>query len=469
MHELARALMLSAADAPSGAAAGEFVAARVAGLVRLGAFDDALKLADLVPMGGAADELRRGTLEALLWSGDTARACEIARAQVRTTPTLPWRKALVICQAIAGERDAAALSLALLREGAGEDDAPFLAAAGALVGDAASAAPALDDPYGFAASRAAEVTVAEADLASRGPAALRALALSSRQTVEVRLAAAERAAAMGALSPDELASAYTLPAFTDDELAEPDPGPGALGRALLFQAARREQLPERRAARLAGLFVESRDGPGFGPMARATGVSLLSVAPDDQLVWFAADAVPALIAAGRGEAAQAWSIALGERAARDPEARAARIAVGPLLAAAGVGDAWSSARAAEWWRAMPEGADANARMAAVTAVFIILDSLGLPVGPEGWAVFTELPDRVVLEVPNVGIRYAMRDAARADRAGETALWALIAIGDGGPAGAEALTVGSVIRALRAVGLQEAAREIAYEALTEATR
>ena len=59
--------------------------------------------------------------------------------------------------------------------------------------------------------------------------------------------------------------------------------------------------------------------------------------------------------------------------------------------------------------------------------------------------------------------------ARAKRIGETALWGLIALGESGPVGADAITLGSVIRSFRAVGLENEARALAVEALIEAER
>jgi hypothetical protein len=74
------------------------------------------------------------------------------------------------------------------------------------------------------------------------------------------------------------------------------------------------------------------------------------------------------------------------------------------------------------------------------------------------------PSHTVAEIPNVGIRYALRDAARARRRGETVLLTVLALGETGPADADALTLATTIRALRAVGLGADAEALALEAL-----
>jgi hypothetical protein len=100
---------------------------------------------------------------------------------------------------------------------------------------------------------------------------------------------------------------------------------------------------------------------------------------------------------------------------------------------------------------------------------MVLDALGERIDRGGWDLFLEAPVHVSVEVPNLGIRYGLRDAARAGQRGETVALAMLALGDAGPAGASALTLGLVVRALRAVGLDDDARAIALEALIEGGR
>ena len=58
----------------------------------------------------------------------------------------------------------------------------------------------------------------------------------------------------------------------------------------------------------------------------------------------------------------------------------------------------------------------------------------------------------------------MRAATNESRLGETVTYALLALGDGGPGAASALTLDTVVRALRAMGLEREARALALEAV-----
>lgn len=475
MHDLARRMMLSTTAPPDlDAPIEDFIAARLATLNRLGAFDDAVELAALLPGSAIGDAARWHAAESLFWADDVIGACALVRDQIRVTPTRPWRKALMFCQATAGETDAAGLSLALLRDRADEADTGFLTVAAKLIGELTDAPPALDDGLSFAATIAAEIAIPPDLVADLPPAAGSALTRLAQLDVETRLAAAERAASFGSLSPEGLAAAYSEPTFSEAELSDArgqaGDTPGQFGRALLFQAIRKEQESDQRAGLLSALF-DAPGGPGFGPLARAAGVPLLSISPADTVLWFASDAVPALVAGSRFEAAQAWYLGLAELAVRQPEAKQVRVRTLPLLAAVrvGPGRSWEPSMAADWWAALPESYDAAARATAATPVFMTLDALGIRVGPDAWDLFEDAPPTTDVEIPNIGVRYAMRDAARANRIGETALWAMIALGNGGPIGADAITLGSVIRSMRAVGLDEEARALAVEALIEASR
>jgi hypothetical protein len=120
--------------------------------------------------------------------------------------------------------------------------------------------------------------------------------------------------------------------------------------------------------------------------------------------------------------------------------------------------------AVQWWHNLPTSHDEVTKMAVATRVFMVLDALGRTIGHDAWALFFDGPSHTVTEIPNVGIRYALRDAARAKRRGETLLLIILALGETGPAHADALTLATAIRALRAVGLGDTAEAVALEVL-----
>jgi hypothetical protein len=217
---------------------------------------------------------------------------------------------------------------------------------------------------------------------------------------------------------------------------------------------------------LDALWAPDPAGPGFAHLARAVGVSLLTLTPSPTTMWIAPSAVRALLASGRPQAAVAWYLGLTLAAADDAVARAQQNETLPMLAAAniGIGRSWNADMAVQWWHNLPTSHDEVTKMAVATRVFMVLDALGRTIGHDAWTLFFDGPSHTVTEIPNVGIRYALRDAARAKRRGETLLLIILAFGETGPAHADALTLATAIRALRAVGLGDAAEAVALEVL-----
>jgi hypothetical protein len=470
MRDVTRRALLTAAAPPAGAASGDFLAARLAALIRLGAPEGAVRLAAMVPIGAASPALKVQQADALFWSGRLDEACAVAATEIRVSADPVWLQSMIFCQHRSGEPDTARLSLSLAREQAGPADAGRLALAAVLLGQGDKPLALLASGLDLAMTLATKAPL-EAETLNLAPApALRALALHPEVALETRLAAGERAAALGALAPAELADLYGLPSFSDDELRDARVVAGniepSLARALLFQAVRKQTAPDQRAILLDALWAPDPTGPGFAPLARAVGVSLLTLTPTPTTVWMAPGAVRALLASGRAQAAVAWYLGLAEAAVDDPAARAQQNETLPLLAAAniGMGRNWNSAMAVQWWRNLPESHDEATRMALATRIFMVLDGLGRSIGHEAWALFLDGPSHTVAEIPNVGIRYALRDAARARRRGETVLLTVLALGETGPADADALTLATTIRALRAVGLGADAEALALEAL-----
>ncbi|MDP6952502.1 MAG: hypothetical protein QGF53_07040, partial [Alphaproteobacteria bacterium] len=381
-----------------------------------------------------------------------------------------WLQSMIFCQYRSGEADTARLSLSLAREQARPADAGRLSLAAVLLGEGDTPAAMLENGLDMAMTLASNAPLDAETLNTASAPALRALALHAELALEMRLAAGERAAALGALLPTELAALYGLASFSEDELRDARIVAGnlepSLGRALLFQAVRQQLDPDQRAMLLDALWTPDPTGPGFAPLARAVGISLLTLTPTPTTVWIAPSAVRALLANNRTEAAVAWFLGLAQAAVDDPAARAQQNETLPMLAAAsiGMGRNWDSRMAVQWWRNMPDSHDEASRMASATRIFMILDALGRSIGHDAWALFFDGPSHTVAEIPNVGIRYALRDAARAKRRGETVLLTILALGDAGPADADSLTLATTIRALRAVGLGDEAEALALEAL-----
>ena len=97
---------------------------------------------------------------------------------------------------------------------------------------------------------------------------------------------------------------------------------------------------------------------------------------------------------------------------------------------------------------------------------MILDALGYTISQSGWNLLLGGPTVVTTKVPSVGIRYSLNKAAKTKQLGSTILLCLLALGEGGPVEAGPLALGSVLRSLRHVGLENHAQALAFEALVE---
>ena len=468
MHDLMRRLFASAAkpdsnDLPEGA----FVAGRLAALVRLGAFEEAARIAELA--GGEAGRQARAALH--FWHGETEEACALIGTASAGQPTREWQRALFLCQVRAGDTRAADLTLALLGDTAGEADAPYLRLAARLLDYVETAAPVLEDGPGFAASLVGDVPIGPGDAVALGPAAALALARREDVAVATRLAAGERAAAAGALSPGQLGDLYRTASDADAEGAEnAGPGDTAAARAGVFRAALATTDGRRSAELLARLWGPAAGSPGFLPLARAAAAQVVAITPAVAYADFAADATRASIAAGRTVSAAVWHRVLADAALENAALATAWWQLEPLVALATAGSdsraGWGAGAAVRWWNAMPAGVEPAERAALADRAFMVLDAVGQTIGADGWALFHDAPRDIAVTLPNIGLRYGMRDAVRAGRTGEAVLLALIVIGEGGPSAANPVVIGSVIRTMRALGLADDARAIAIEALIE---
>ncbi len=470
MQSLMRRLLASAAaPAPGELAEGDFVARRLALLLQLGAFEEAGQIAELAgePAGSWSQA------EALLWRGELERACHIVGTALTSQPSRQWRRVLVLCQAHQGNVAAAELTLTLLYDDpAGVDDS-YLPIASHLLGHIEVEAAVLDDAVSFAASLAGSAPLDSGAISGLGPAAARALALYTNAPEDVRVAAAERAAALGSLSPEELGEVWRLPAFTEDTLRSVDPAnpargeaelAGPMARALLYQGAGFAEDNALRTELLQALWSSAPDAPGLSAFAGASLVSALTLTPDGSSPSFAALAIRALAATGRGDAAATWYRALA--GSQETDGTGALWHGLPVIAVFGAdnGVMWNTDTAIQWWNGAPSDVSPEAHAIRADRVFMVLDALGHNPGEAAWALFFDGPRDIEATMPHIGLRYALRDAVRGRRTGEALLLALIVLGEEGPAGASAIAVGSVIRALRAIGLPEDARAIAVEAL-----
>ncbi len=472
MNGLARRLLLSTAAPPAGRAEINLLALRIERLAAMGEGGAVNHLMRAAPPDLDDTVLAKVRLDALLLTADYVGACAQARDLVRRDDAPYWEKVLIFCQALSDRHDAAALGLALLRERGVEDDG-FDALLRALAGDGGAGLTSLRDPTALhlAMLRAARIPVPEDAIENAGPALARAIALTASVPLELRLLAAERAEALGALPTDMLAELYASVPFTPEELADPlgsaEADKGPMARALLYQAVRIQVVPAARAEVLRASWALGGDAggwDGFATAARVTRDSLLSLRPSPELVWVAGDAVRALLAAGRWDAIGGWLDLAAAQASANADAAAAVASLGPIAALADNDDAWTwdSTRFAAWWESQRDLPEPDRRLRASTLLGL-LSALESEIPPTALLQMLDGPPTVWTRIPSPTLLQQLDLAADAGRVGETVLLALIVLDPAAPGVPSPLTLAAAVSALSRVGLEAEARAIAVEA------
>jgi len=467
LHDLARRLLLSTAIIPPRAeedAGPSVMTARIEKLEEMGLSGAVAGMLELVPEGARDPELLRIEADNRLLSDDDDGACKTAAAAGDPPEGTYWEQLLVFCQARAGDSDAANFGVNLLSEGGKLDDPGFFAMMGALLtgGKADIKSLPSPSPLHLALARATRTPLPPDVLESPSLVVLRALVDDPATPESVQLEAAEKAVLAGTIGAARLADMYDGVNFTKDKIAkaltvaEEDHSPRS--RALLYQAAKRQELPVGRATAMQKAWQLAADD-GIYRLSAAVYLPMLETLPPASLTWFAPDAVRALYAFNRLDKAGQWLAAAG-RITEEPEYMEQASLLWPLVALAegsarGPGqDAWLSALRAR------AGADASLKAGLAYSLF---EAMGEKVRDEDWMALLDGVSRAPALSADPAFLRQFRRAAIAGRRGETVLLALLILGPGGVADAGPELISEIVIGLRLVKLEEEARRLALEA------
>lgn len=413
---------------------------RTARLMEAGLVKDLVALLDL---GDEKSGDRAARTGGYLLAGRDREACAALDDEAADAAALQLR---AYCQIDAGDTAAAALSADLARVKGANDPAFF-----ALVAHLADGAP-LDaaaikglTPVTLALARKAktDLTPAALDGAALGVAA--ALAATKQTPATLRLAAAERAAAEGAIDPSALLDLVLA--------AKPAKG-DASGAALIQAAVRTEGLaPRAKAIGAALAFADARDLTAL--YAQLLARAAWETPPSAELAPYADEVTRVLLLSGRGDRVADWLNFTDAMDAGFADELAVRLAVA----------APSRDRAAKASDALGRLAGRAAGDAALAARVIIyagaLEAQGYAIPAAAQGLLTSSPQ---LAGGAGRVETAeLSAAARGKRVGETILRVLVLIGEGGPSKAHPASVIEAVAALSAVGLNREAAAIALEA------
>ena len=467
MRALARRLILSNAEPPTGQTDRDLLPIRAEQLARIGNLADMEAFLAVVPANNKDPSLAAFRREVMWLKNDVAGACAQAAADQSVMPTdSDLGRQQILCQAANGQTKEAQLGIDMLRE-QGQSDPKLVMLVDALGGAKGASLPPDLPPSAmlYDLIKKAGLPVPPEWAASAGPALQARLAGDDTLDAATRITAAEAAFAAGAAPIDLLTELYVTqdvtPTQIDAILASDDKNDGPLGHAQLYEGVLRSEQPARRAQILHRALEMARRFGGYPAAVAANEVLLLQLEPAPELAWFAADAGRAFYYIARYERAQAWLNIAQNRADADAQARNAvpTLALFAQIAGAGQKLTWAPNAVDQWRNAQAKAGDPDPDMRAAR-LFAILAAQGEDVGDQ-WRQVSEraspsssLPDTTLLS--------RLDAAAAGGRRGEVVLLSLVLIGPTGPADAHPLVVNRVLSALNATGLQSEARAIAFE-------
>ena len=463
LQALQMRLMTAAADPPPATGdqpSGAFLVARLAVLLRAGAWEPVFELVQRTPADSRLPAIARVDAEARFLAGDHDGACRAVTAAVGQADPADafWPRALAFCQALNGDDAAAALSLTLLRE-TGAEDPRFQSLVDALAG-AGDDRPTIEldgppepDPLFVAAARAAGARPPAGWAETGEPWLARVLADATVLPIGLRLVAAERAHAVGAVAAETVRALYR-----ESSAAQPG-GSGtvatAFARAEAFRRAEAATIDLDRADVVIKALDDSRQTARYAPTADLYRDLLVNFEPTPTLISRSGELVPALLALGAAESAVVWLEAAQAESEFNSAALEAGVKAAPYIAL--LDPAFDDDARLTRWAALAEGD--GAQRAAVLAV--AFQGLGRRVPPAlATAAAPAMP-----ALPDPGAPSEVTAAAAGGQVGETLLGVLMLPPSEGPGGWDVSTVAAAVAALRRVGLEQEARDLALEAAT----
>jgi hypothetical protein len=460
LRALTRRLLVTGAPLDGGMTGGRVLSARVERLLAMGDLDTAKRLLDQLPPSRGDSQLARLAAEAALFDGDDPGACQRANDLAPTGGAAFWAKIAVYCRLAAGDEAGARLGLDLLREAGQTDDAAFFQLASAVAdGRADGTAPPLPSPAAVhvALLRLAGVPLPASSLADPPAAVLTVAAREPKLAGDRQLESAERAFQAGGLTAADLGAIYAKAAPAGDALSSVRSAWGPEARAMAYRAAGEQHNPQDLATLLAATWQAAK-GDERLLVAQVFAERFADLPIDRSLLAVGPDAARALLAADRPLPAARWFALLNDEKTRDSRVQREVAALAPLYALAGIGGSEAvpeldEPAVAAWRQATPD-ADAKAER-----LFALLDGVGSPVpGPVWWHELTP-PLQRDGSVPVGALWAGLERATTAKRLGETVLFALHML-NGTPAAAHPEVLTASLRALRTVGLDHEARQIA---------
>jgi hypothetical protein len=431
-----------------------------------------------------AQDARSGTSpQAMVWraraelaAGDDAAACS-TQALMPTggdpasdTSAAFAMKLSTYCQIANGQKEAAIMTTDLAREEGLADPLFYSLAGQASDGITLKAAePATLDALNAALYRKAGRAFPANALDIAEPALLAGFARDANLPVDMRIAAGERAAKLGAFSGTDLASLYAMATFTQADFdglkTATFPAQPAMRRALLYHAIKRENDPAQRTYLFKLAFATGESAGLTSALAQVLKPELAGVPLTPEYKPLGPVAIRTFLLLDERMSAQSWYGFVGTDSAmfgRNARELSALMRINDKTRASWDEDQISGDIASD----LSSGITSSSDFARLETV--LLTALGARMEPAILAAVPEANEIVQNVVPMDPLLAELHAAASRKAVGETLMLSLIVLGEKGPAGASPRAAGEVVVALRAIGFEDDARRVATETLLART-
>lgn len=393
------------------------------------------------------------TANALMMAGERAAACNIVQRNSLAQPFAT--RADIACKVAAGDNGAAMEAAARLR-GDGGLATLTRVAAGSLPPSAAPLGP-LDGPA-MVMLDLAHVPPPASALQTTEPPLIRALVGHRTLGLAARIDIAERGESLAIIEATRLGDLY-MQAVKEGAVLPP----AMAKRAKLVAAVRNAANAQEIVNAITAVYAEARGTPLFPTVARATAIGLLSLPAKPEYANVAQEAMRGFLLLGDKQLALVWTkLALGA-AYNNARAMMALDRLMPLVVIAGIDNPTHLAPADvdRWYEVMRQDDPKNA----VLRGYMLLQlfrATGVDMPPGSTTLPETPPANVRLVSPPAATMQAIQAAAAGRRRAEMALLASVAVGEGSLAELHPGAVAAIVRGLRAVGEDQAARLFAIE-------
>ena len=446
-----------------------FLPLRFSKLASLGAKKELIELSNLVPTEDMLGDLAKEAIYARLLSGETEKVCREVIELAKRTNESYWRKTLIVCQLILGNRDDALLSLELLLAELDSED-KFSKLIYTLADETNQIEFDKNSIYFKILIAVLPGEQLNKHRLNLDPSGLSVVAKNINLSWKIRMLAAEKAVLAGSLPSLYLSELATQFKFEDDifyrAASESKSMEGFMARSLLLQAAALNTSVIERARFLRLLLDNADSDEIFQVYASVIMPILLTIKPRPDLIWFASSATRAAIAGGNYMLASNWLTVLGKTLDLDYEASGSLLRLLPLIAIAGqtLPVPFSKQQATDVWSGLSDSFSREDKEKRASRLLVLLSAMGIESREGAWKNIISSSNIFEKEnIPATAIRYQLRDAARNNRIAEVVSLSLIMLGAEGPSKSGLVALNAVIRSLREIGLESDAREIAIEA------